>query len=202
MRFKLGGVAVEISYLLLCLMALCIIMGIFQGFCYCAAAVVLHESGHLLTMRMLGYFPERIKISPFEIQISDPSRQERTARENLLIIFFGPIANFICVLPGFLLYLIGVKGILPFAAANLSVGLFNLLPVMSLDGGQLLYIFLCKKYTPEQAEKYLWRLTFVLIFPLAALGFVVLFHSHYNFSLLFVCVYLILSLLTRQEKYY
>ena len=164
--------------------------------------MIIHEGGHLLTMRALGYFPERIKILLFEISISDPSRQERTARENLLIIFFGPAANFICVLPLFLLYLCGTEKILPFAAANLSVGLFNLLPVMSLDGGQLLYILLSRRRTPGQAEKIVCRLTFICIFPLAALGFVVLFHSHYNFSLLFVCVYLVFTLLTRQEKYY
>ena len=82
------------------------------------------------------------------------------------------------------------------------MGLFNLLPVMSLDGGQLLYILLSRRRTPGQAEKIVCRLTFICIFPLAALGFVVLFHSHYNFSLLFVCVYLVFTLLTRQEKYY
>lgn len=202
MKFRLRGVRVEISYLLLCLTALSIIFGVFQSFCCCVAAVIIHEGGHLLTMRALGYFPERIKILLFEISISDPSRQERTARENLLIIFFGPAANFICVLPLFLVYLCGTEKILPFAAANLSVGLFNLLPVMSLDGGQLLFILLCRSRTPEQAEKIVCRLTFISVFPIAALGFVILFHSHYNFSLLFVCVYLIFALLTRQEKYY
>ena len=184
MRFRLCGIRVEISYLLLCLAAMSVILGIFQSFCCCVLAVIIHESGHLITMRALGYFPERIKILLFEISISDPSRQERSARENMLIIFFGPAANFICV------------------PANLSVGLFNLLPVMSLDGGQLLFILLCRSRTPEQAEKIVCRLTFISVFPIAALGFVILFHSHYNFSLLFVCVYLIFALLTRQEKYY
>ena len=202
MRFRLCGIRVEISYLLLCFAAMSVILGIFQSFCCCVLAVIIHESGHLITMRALGYFPERIKILLFEISISDPSRQERSARENMLIIFFGPAANFICVLPLFLVYLCGTEKILPFAAANLSVGLFNLLPVMSLDGGQLLFILLCRSRTPEQAEKIVCRLTFISVFPIAALGFVILFHSHYNFSLLFVCVYLIFALFTRQEKYY
>ena len=118
------------------------------------------------------------------------------------IIFFGPAANFICFLPAFLLYLIGTDRILPFAAANLSVGLFNLLPVMSLDGGQLLYLCLCRRMAPDRAEKVVYRATFIMIFPLAAIGFFILFHSQYNFSLLCVCAYLIFSLITRQERYY
>lgn len=202
MKLKIGGVRIEISFLLLCLAAVSVIFRVFPGFCCCALAVVVHESGHLLTMRLLGYMPESIRISPFEMMISDPSRQERTAKENFLIIFFGPIANFICFLPCFLLYLGGTEKILPFAAANLSVGLFNLLPVLSLDGGQLLYLLLSRRRTPEQAERVVCRLTFCSIFPLAALGFYTLFRSHYNFSLLFVCAYLVFSLLTRQEKFF
>ena len=34
--------------------------------------------------------PEKIKISAFEISISDKQRQSRSKKQNLLIIFFGP----------------------------------------------------------------------------------------------------------------
>ena len=61
MRFKICGIHFEISYLLLCLAAISVILGIFQSFCYCVLAVIIHESGHLITMMILGYFPERIK---------------------------------------------------------------------------------------------------------------------------------------------
>ena len=132
MKLKIRQTEIEISYLLLCTAAAAVILNVFQSFVYCAAAVVIHESGHLIAMKRIGYFPKRIKISLFEINIRDDSRQLRTAKENMLIIFFGPAANFICFLPAFLLYLIGTDRIFPFAAANLSVGLFNLLPVMSI----------------------------------------------------------------------
>ncbi len=202
MKLKIRQTEIEISYLLLCTAAAAVILNVFQSFVYCAAAVVIHESGHLIAMKRIGYFPKRIKISLFEINIRDDSRQLRTAKENMLIIFFGPAANFICFLPAFLLYLIGTDRIFPFAAANLSVGLFNLLPVMSLDGGQLLYLCLSRRMSPVQAEKTVCRATLILIFPLAAVGFFILFHSQYNFSLLCVCAYLVFSLITRQERYY
>ena len=153
MKLKIRQTEIEISYLLLCTAAAAVILNVFQSFVYCAAAVVIHESGHLIAMKRIGYFPKRIKISLFEINIRDDSRQLRTAKENMLIIFFGPAANFICFLPAFLLYLIGTDRIFPFAAANLSVGLFNLLPMMSLDGGQLLYLCLSRRMSPVQAEK-------------------------------------------------
>ena len=90
---------------------------------------------------------------------------------------------------------------MPFAISNLSVGMFNLLPVLSLDGGQLIFIILRQRVGADKAEKIVDIITFITIFPLAVLGFIVLFESKYNFSLLFVCVYLIVSLLTRGNRY-
>ena len=202
MKFKLFSTECEISYTLLCVAALCVFLGIYKGLFPCVTAVMIHESGHLLAMRFLGYFPERIKVSLFEISISDTARQCRSEKSNILIIFFGPAANFICLIAFYLLYLNGKEFFLPFAVANFSVGLFNSLPVMSLDGGQLLYLFLSRFYSHGKSEKIVDIATIILIIPLAVLGFIILFNSKYNFSLLFVCVYLILSLIFKDNRYY
>ena len=202
MRFRLFRTEITVSFPLLCLLAAGIISGVLQGFWWCAAAIIIHESGHLLAMIRYGYFPERIKITLFQITVSDPLRPQRRGRENFWIIFFGPFANFICVIPLYLLYLKGFDGILPFAAANLSVGLFNLLPVLSLDGGQLLYLLLSRRLSQQRAENAVNITTFVLIFPLAALGFLLLLRSKRNISLLLVSVYLVFSLLCRDNRYY
>ena len=177
------------------------ILGIFESFLWCAAAIAVHELGHLSVMICYGYFPERIKIALFSIDIIDSERQRRRVRENLLIIIFGPFANFICFLVCFLLYLRGISVVLPFAAANASVGLFNLLPVMSLDGGQLVYLLLLRRLDQEKAEKAVDALTFAFIFPLAAMGFWLMLKSK-NVSLLFVSVYLVFSLLFKGNRYY
>ena len=201
MKLKIADVPVEISYTLICIAAICIILNIFEGLVWCALAVVIHESGHLLAMLKCGHAPERIKISAFEIKIFDSKRQSRSEKQNFFIIFSGPAVNFICFIPFYLLYLLGNEYVLPFAISNLSVGMFNLLPVLSLDGGQLIFIILRQRVGADKAEKIVDIITFITIFPLAALGFIVLFESKYNFSLLFVCVYLIISLLTRGNRY-
>ena len=77
-----------------------------------------------------------------------------------------------------------------------------MLPVMSLDGGQLLYLILSRRLSENSAEKVVNIITFIFIFPLAALGFLLLFKSKYNFSLLFVCVYLIFSLIFKKNRYF
>ncbi len=202
MKLRLFSTQLWVSYPLICVVAIVILLGGAGRFLPCAAAVVIHESGHLTAMKLLGYFPERIKISPVEITITDSSRHDRTPKQNLLIIFFGPFFNFICFLPIYLLYLMGIGRALPYAAAQLSVGLFNLLPVMSLDGGQMIFIFLCAFFPSGTSETAVNVLTIVALVPLAFMGFMILFESKYNFSLLLVCVYLMVSLLFRGNKYY
>ena len=202
MKLKIFSTEIELSYTLLCLVALCIVSGTFQGFLWCSAAILIHESGHFLAMKHYGYFPERIKISLFEIAVTDRLRRQRRDRENFFIIFFCPFANFVCVPPLYLLYLKGIVAVLPFAAANLSVGLFNCLPAMSLDGGQILYLLMCRKYSQHTAERIVNTATFLSVFPLAAIGFIMLLQSKKNFSLLFISGYLTASLICRSDRYY
>jgi len=126
-------------------------------------AVIIHECGHLFAMLICKSPPDKIKISLFEIKITNSSRQLNTTRQNIFIIFFGPLVNFICFILFYLLYLCNSEFLLPIALANLCTGLFNMLTV---------------------------------------LGFMVLLNSKYNFSLLFVCAYLIASLLCKNNRYY
>lgn len=202
MKLRILKTEITISYLIICVASICIIAGIFDSFLYCLFAIIIHESGHIILMCIFGYAPEKIKISLFEISISDRKRQERSFIQNFLIIFFGPFSNFICFILFYLLYLIGNDFFLYPAAANLSVGLFNVLPVMSLDGGQLLYLVLCRFFSESISQRVVNVITFIIIFPLAFFGFVLLFNSKYNFSLLIVCIYLVLSLLCRNSKYF
>ncbi len=201
MKLRIFSTEVEVSYALICIAAICIILKIFDSMLWCALAITIHELGHLCAMIHFGCAPQKIKISAFEIKIVDSKRQLRSEKQNILIIFLGPAANFICFIPFYLLYLTGKGCFLPFATANLSVGLFNSLPVLSLDGGQLIYILLCKRFSSAKSEKLVNLLTFITIFPLAALGIAVLFKSKYNFSLLFVCAYLIISLISRNNRF-
>lgn len=183
-------------------MALCIILDIFTEFLFCVIAVIIHELGHLSAMIYYGYMPDKITISPFEIKIVNYSRQIKSTRENFFIVFFGPFVNFICFILFYLLYLINSNFFVPFAAANLCTCLFNMLPAMSLDGGQLLYILLCKRFSEKTAERVVFFTAVLVLVPLTAVGFIVLLNSKYNFSLLFVCVYIALSLVCRNNRYY
>lgn len=202
MKLNIFSVKITVSYSLLCALTLCVILDEFKGLIFCTLSIIIHESGHIAMMALFGSRPESIKISFFEISINDSLREQRSRKQNFLIILFGPLCNFICFIIFYLLYLLCRLQTLEFAYTNLFLCLFNLLPVMSLDGGQLLCLVLSVKLSFEKSEKIVNILTFISIFPLAALGFLLLFNSYYNFSLLFVCVYLVLSLIMKNNRYF
>ena len=193
MKFRIGSTEISVSYLLVCAAAICVVMGAFEGFVWCCAAVTVHESGHLAAMCALKNPPESICISLFEIKIKDRKRQKQSLKNSLIIIFSGPAANFVCFILFYLLYL-------ECNEIFLSVGLFNILPVISLDGGQALFLLCREKFGEGFAQRAVCAASFAILFPLTALGFLVLFNSRGNFSLLLVCVYIVFSLIMRNNE--
>lgn len=202
MSVKLFGIRLSVSYPLICAVAMCVISGVYRVVLYGASAVVIHEAGHLTAMLIIGELPESISVKLFKIDITDRLRHHRSEKNNLFVIFSGPAANFICFIVSYLLYLKGNTVCLPFAAANASVGLLNSLPVMSLDGGQLIYLLLTPRTGSGKAQRVVDVLTVCAIVPLAVLGVLTLLRSRYNVSLLVVCGYLILSLFFRDDGYF
>lgn len=200
MKLRLGRTELELSYTLLCAAGLSVLLGVWKDFVWCAVAIALHEGGHLLLMARYGCLPERIKIALFAIDIVDGHRGLRSDKQNAQIIFFGPFANFVCFSVSFLLYLKGIHALLPFAAANLSVGLFNSLPVPSLDGGQLLYLLLCRRMPPGRAGRSVKICAALCLAGILPAGAVLAWRSH-NPSLLFIGICLALALAAGKGRF-
>ena len=85
---------------------------------------------------------------------------------------------------------------------NLFIGLINLLPIMPLDGGQILFVILSKRVCGETCERVTQIVSFLTLLPLALVGFIILLESKYNFSLLFLCFYLMTYLLFKNDPFY
>lgn len=148
----------------------------------CVFAAVLHELGHLLMMRCFHIRVHRVKISLFDVLIKADS--PRSIRQDICVTLGGPAANLLCAAITFpmsqkLLY------------ANLALGLFNLLPVMTLDGGRLLYLVLSRRFLPKTRSVILKLITFLMLLPLLTAGLLMLFRTGYNYSLLAISLYLL-----------
>lgn len=152
----------------------------------CAFAAVFHELGHIVMMRCFHIPLRSVRLSVFDVLI-DADRPDRFIAD-FCITLGGPAAN-----------LLGAVLSAPFSRgmlyAHLALGVFNLLPVMSLDGGRLLTLLLSRRFLPKTCTILLRITTFALLLPLFTAGLLILFRSGYNYSLLAVSLYLLAVLL-------
>ena len=147
----------------------------------CILAAFLHECGHLLMMRLTHTEVRAVKLRLFDVLIE--SGDSRSVSADVLITLAGPAMNLLC----FALFIPWSEKL---ALPHLALGVFNLLPVISLDGGHLLEIFLQKKYNSVICARILRVITFITILPLMTAGILLLLNSGYNYSLLAISLYL------------
>lgn len=182
MKFKLCGVQFDLSFLVVAVMSMVLILDSSNKFLLCFVAALVHECGHIVAMRACGIKPTAIRLRLFDIVIESHSVSNLCA--DLFITLAGPIINllFACIF-----YFISKTLFI----ANLVIGLFNLLPVETFDGGHALKIILSKFFSLKTCETTLKVLTFILLVPMLTIGVMVLFDSQYNYSLLLISLYLV-----------
>ena len=122
---------------------------------------LLHELGHILAMCFFGIYPGSLTFCAGGIKL--PGRGlERSGSREWVILSAGPTVNLISA--GISLA-VGYRG--TFAAANLALGLFNLLPFRTFDGGR---IYSC--LTGSEPPKPLCILAAVPLTALAGYSFI------------------------------
>ena len=198
MTFQLGKISFEISFPLVALMTAVIIFDTSMSVIICFTSVIAHETGHLLALRHFGSYPKKIKLTLFDIAIIDREKINRSDKAEIIITLAGVTVNFI--LAGISYFFIQNPYMEIFFNTNLTLGLFNSLPIDSLDGGQALFILLSRKFSPFTSMKILDIISFMILIPVAVMGFLVLLQSKYNFTLLLTALYLIAIILLKNRK--
>lgn len=194
MRLRISNFYIYLTFPSVALISFMIISNFWTSYFLCLTAILIHEVGHLSLMIIFKYYPLGIEIKCFNIKIIEQFRYKSDFYKDFLITLAGPFFNIIFF---FLLFNSNKR----LAFINLYIGLFNLLPAASLDGGQLLFLFLQKRFTAEISARITDVITLITAFPVCVIGIMILFSSEYNFSLLFIGFYLVLSVFIREEKY-
>lgn len=122
------------------------------------ASVALHEYGHALAARRFGIRTHHITLYPFGGIAAIESIPEDPDTETVIALA-GPAVNLALAALGGLVAFYGESFLLvggvakAFAAANLSMGLFNLLPAFPMDGGRVLRSMLARWMGWHRASK-------------------------------------------------
>lgn len=135
MRFRLHPILIPVFLFLMMSGNLAIYMLIF-------ISLLIHELGHLLAAKLLGMHVRACTIMPYGGELVIPNKYIAQKKKRIILALGGPLATL-------LLLLIGLT--LTFPSQNLFIRIqvallfLNLLPVLPLDGGQVLSALLEKK---------------------------------------------------------
>ena len=153
-------------------------------------SAMIHESGHLLTLKILDIKVKALVLGLFGGTIYLENKLVSYHRDTIISLS-GGFANFIFAIITFFLLRHKFSPLLFFFfLSNLIYGVFNLLPISYLDGGQALRAMLLTKKEPYQAEKLVVLISRFTLFLLALGGLYLVKLSSFNISL-FILVLLL-----------
>ena len=114
-------------------------------------ALSIHEMSHLLVAYTKGYKLRKIKLDMFGMSVDLDSPLDD--KDNFSVNIAGPIANlFVCLLclACYSIFPTSFHLLNTFCISNLTLAIFNLIPIYPLDGGKIFYKFM----NNEKSYKY------------------------------------------------
>lgn len=181
-----GRVTLTADFLFL--LALLLYTGVGPVLGCCGVAAALHEAGHVLCCRALGVPVLRLRLSLVGAEL-DLGGRCRSGAEECLVALAGPLVNLTTAFPALAAPLPGLNYL--FAGASLMLALFNLLPVLPLDGSRVLHGALSALGPLDRADRVTAGLSRLLKLALLPPG--AWCAANGNPSLLVMAVWLILS---------
>ncbi|NLP25843.1 MAG: hypothetical protein GX365_00625 [Clostridiales bacterium] len=187
-EFYIRKVKFNIEFGFLAVVALLCILDDGRYLLYGVWACIIHEVGHIVPMLLLGEKVKKVKFHAFGVNISPQNNTIRPLYQDVFIILGGAIINIIL---GLIVYFsdIGTNAYI-FASMNIILGLFNLLPYTSFDGGTLI-LTVAEYFNGDTVEiKKILRIVNCIL-SIALIGFLITNHIN-NITLVITISYLIL----------
>ena len=170
---------------------------------------IIHELGHLLAGILLGMQPDKLEINPFGVSIDfNIKRNDYMIKikkgnmlelKKILVASAGPLVNGIIILILCFIHIHTYDKML-MIFSNLTLILFNILPIYPLDGGRIVKGILYLLKGKHKAEEYIYHISHITLILLTAIGSIgILFIN--NIAIFLVIMFLwVLQL--REDKIY
>lgn len=146
------------------LLALAAALGALEVLPVLLTAAACHEGAHLALLRWYRVPVRRVSLTAAGIEIQAPMQARLSYPQEIAATAAGPACNL-------LLALIAARwaGWYLFAGANFLLGIFNLLPVLTLDGGHICHLVLSWLFEPVTADRVCRRISAVTAWTLTIL---------------------------------
>ena len=197
MRVWVRECCVQVSFFFFLTVCLALILDKTDTAVLALGAAAIHETGHLLCMLAFGERPACVRVAPFGFCITRTPKG--SYRQEIFIALAGPAANLLAALALFLTAKACKTSCLNRAIlVNLSLALFNLIPIEPLDCGRAVFCRLCCRTDAARAERIVFLIGICCLVPLTVCGVLVLIKSKYNVTLLLAGAYLAFTLLKKR----
>lgn len=158
------------------------IFGYFRLLAVSYTITALHESAHIFMAKRLGVSIKKVEILPFGITMKLDGACVLNPNDEIKIALSGPVCN---ILLSLILYCTG-RDFEYAIIVSLVMGIFNLIPVLPLDGGRVLRAVFVKKFGYIKASKIVLTLTVCFSLAIILFGIFILFLTKFNFSVLLI----------------
>ncbi len=195
MDFAILGFKIRLSFYFCALIMIFLLFDNDSIMPYILTGIFIHECGHLLAFIFSGKQVDKIVFSAIGIDIKT-HELNTSLTESVFIHISGPAANIIAAAISFYCFRNEY-----FSAANLTLGIFHLLPISGLDGGNLIKCLLIKALPIYAVEKVVISVSYIFILILFLFGIFLLFITNGNFSLIAVSIALLLSIRKGKNSY-
>lgn len=159
----------------------------------------LHELAHLFAAVYIGLKPGRIIFFPFGVNLKLKNSIIGALSDEIILYLSGPLLN--AVLAIFSLLFIKNEYLNLFYYNNLGLFLFNILPILPMDGGILMKKILSSRVGYRRSEIILKYISVILILFLIFIQVYLVIKNNFNFSILLAVIFLTGNIFTNQEKY-
>lgn len=171
---------------------LTIITGHFKDFTMITLIILIHELGHITVALYYRWKIEKIVILPFGGITIFHEYLNRPIKEELCISIMGPIYQ---ILFYFLICFLHLDTSL-FSFYHYTLLLFNLLPIIPLDGSKICSLLL-EKYLPYKLSNLF--ITVISIITFSGLLFFIIIHK--NLIMLIILIFLFIKIIKQIKEY-
>ncbi|WP_055105542.1 M50 family metallopeptidase [Paenibacillus ihumii] len=167
-----GGIAISFHPFFVLVMLASVITGHFLELLTLFAIVFIHEWGHIAAAKWFGVQVNSVQMLPFGgVAVMEDTAYLNAGRE-MAIALAGPLQNGLLIGCAWLLHAAGLWDgpfYEYFVQGNILIALFNLLPVLPLDGGKI-FQSICSIAFPYHLAL-VWSLRISLLFSLLLIGY-------------------------------